>query len=133
MGYLPPWKAGSLNTSSWSHVIGEMSGCAGINRRGVVDVRATQERSSEPSCPRVMRSQSRGWVRSVDRGTCRLDIELRNNRLQSADAVQTGGRQHRRMRKREHSQDSAQSENPGMHGNSTRENRETPSTPEKWK
>src|ERR1700745_684091 len=71
-----------------------MSGCAGINRRGVVDARATQERSSEPSCPRVMRSQSRGWVRSVDRGTCRRDIELRNNRPQSADAVQTGGRQH---------------------------------------
>ena len=38
-----------------------------------------------------------------------------------------------RMRKREHSQDSAQSENPGMHGNSTRENREAPSSPEKWK
>jgi hypothetical protein len=27
----------------------EESGCAGINRRGVVDARATQERSSEPS------------------------------------------------------------------------------------
>jgi hypothetical protein len=27
------------------------------------------------------------------------------------------------------SEDSAQSETPGMHGNSTRENRETPSTP----
>src|SRR3989441_921126 len=34
------------------------------------------------------------------------------------------------MRKREHPQDSAQSETPGMHGNSTRENRETPSTPD---
>ncbi len=32
------------------------------------------------------------------------------------------------MRYRKHSQDSAQSETPGMHGNSTRENRETPST-----
>jgi hypothetical protein len=32
------------------------------------------------------------------------------------------------MRYRKHSQDSAQSETPGMHGNSTREDRETPST-----
>jgi len=43
--------------------------------------------------------------------------------------VQQGGRQHRRMRYREHRPDSAQSETPGMHGNSTRENRETPATP----
>ena len=33
------------------------------------------------------------------------------------------------MRHRKHSEDSAQSETPGMHGNSTRENRETPSVP----
>ena len=39
------------------------------------------------------------------------------------------GRQHRRMRHREQSADSAQSETPGMHGNSTRENRETQSAP----
>ena len=35
-----------------------------------------------------MRGQSRDWTRSVDRGTCRLGIELRNNRDRSADAVQ---------------------------------------------
>jgi hypothetical protein len=40
-----------------------------------------------------------------------------------------GGRQHRRMRYRQHPRDSAQSETPGMYGSSTRENRETPSTP----
>src|SRR5712692_9023945 len=66
---------------------------------------------------------------SVDRGTCRLGIELRNNRDRSADVVPHGGRQHRRMCYRKHPQDSAQSETPGMYGNSTRENRETPSTP----
>jgi RNA-directed DNA polymerase len=33
------------------------------------------------------------------------------------------------MRYRKHPRDSAQSETPGMHGNSTRENRETPPTP----
>ena len=33
------------------------------------------------------------------------------------------------MREREHSEDSAQSKTSGMHGNSTRENRETPWAP----
>src|SRR5713101_5533929 len=76
-----------------------------------------------------MRGQPQGYYRSVDRGTCRQGIELRNNRDQSADVVPHGGRQYRRMRLRKRSQDSAQSKTPGMHGNSTRENRETPSTP----
>src|SRR5687767_8103700 len=76
-----------------------------------------------------MRGQPRGCHRSVDRGTCRQGIELRNNRDRSADAVQHGGRQHRRVRHRKHPEDSAQSETPSMHGNSTRENRETPSVP----
>jgi RNA-directed DNA polymerase len=70
-----------------------------------------------------------GCHRSVDRGTCRPDIELRNNRDRSADAVQHGGRQHLGVRYREHPQDSAQSETRGMHGNSACENRETPSVP----
>src|SRR5258708_30028533 len=76
-----------------------------------------------------MRRQLQGCGRSVDRGTCGLGIELRNNRDQSADVVPHGGRQHRRMRHRKYPQDSAQSETPGMYGNSTRENRETPSMP----
>src|SRR3954447_23803717 len=45
------------------------------------------------------------------------------------NVVPHGGRQHRRARHRKCPQDSAQSETPGMHGNSTRENRETPSVP----
>jgi len=76
-----------------------------------------------------MRLQPQGCRRSVDRGTCRLGIELRNNRDWSADVVPHGGRQHRRMRYREHRSGSAQSKTPSMHGNSTRENREAPSTP----
>jgi hypothetical protein len=76
-----------------------------------------------------MRGRPQGCHRRVDRGTCRLGIELRNNRDRSADVVQQGGKQHRRMRSRQHPLDSAQSETPGMHGNSTRENRETPSAP----
>jgi RNA-directed DNA polymerase len=76
-----------------------------------------------------MRGQPQGYHRSVDRGTCRQGIELRNNRDQSADVVPYGGRQYRRMRHRKCPPDAAQSKTPGMHGNSTRENRETPSTP----
>jgi RNA-directed DNA polymerase len=76
-----------------------------------------------------MRGQPQGCHRSVDRGTCRQGIELRKNRDRSADVVQHGGRQHQRVRYRKHPQDFAQSETPGMHGNSTRENRETPSVP----
>ena len=38
---------------------------AGINRKGVADERAAQERSSAPSWPRVMRLHSQGRGRSV--------------------------------------------------------------------
>src|SRR6266508_3626777 len=75
-----------------------------------------------------MRGQSQGYHRSVDRGTCRQGIELRNNRIRSADVVPRDGRPHRGRRYREPTADSAQSETPGMQGNATRENRETPST-----
>src|SRR6266851_819763 len=91
--------------------------------------RVTQERNSDPSWPRVMRGQPQGYHRSVDRGTCRQGIELRNNRIRSADVVPRDGRSHRGGRYREPGADSAQSKTPGMHGHSTRENRETPSTP----
>jgi len=56
-------------------------------------------------------------------------MELRNNRDQGADVVLHGGRQYRRMRYRKYPPAPAQSETPGMYGNSTRENRETPSMP----
>src|SRR5579862_2164235 len=76
-----------------------------------------------------MHGQPQGCHRSVDRGTCRQGIELRNNRDWSADVVPHGGRQYRQVCYRKHLADSAQSETPGMHGNSTRENRETPLAP----
>ena len=50
---------------------------------------------------------------------------------QSADVVHDGGRQHRWVRECEHSLDSARSETPRMHGNSTREIREALSTPDR--
>jgi putative tryptophan/tyrosine transport system substrate-binding protein len=52
---------------------------AGINRHGVADERAAQERSSAPSWLRVMRLGPKGRGRSVDRGTHRPGMELRNH------------------------------------------------------
>jgi len=52
---------------------------AGINRHGVADERTAQERSSAPSWPRVMHLRPQGGGRSVDRGTRRPGIELRNH------------------------------------------------------
>ena len=52
---------------------------AGINRHGVADERAAQERSSAPFWLRVMRLGSQGRGRSVDRGTHRPGMELRNH------------------------------------------------------
>ena len=52
---------------------------AGINRHGVADERAAQERSSAPFWLRVMRLGPKGRGRSVDRGTHRPGMELRNH------------------------------------------------------
>ena len=51
-----------------------------------MDESSTRERTSEPPWPRVMR-WSRGRRRSVDRGTRRPAIELRNQSVRDADAV----------------------------------------------
>src|ERR1017187_1411065 len=66
--------------------------CAGINRRGAVNERVIRERSSDPSWPRVMRGQPRGCHRSVDRGTCRQGMELRNNRKTQSVPAEAAGR-----------------------------------------
>src|SRR5262249_54139413 len=52
---------------------------AGINRYGVADERAAQERSSAPFWLRVMHLHSYGCGWSVDRGRHRPGIELRNH------------------------------------------------------
>ena len=49
--------------------------------------------------------------------------------FQSADAVRLSGRQHGRERKREFPDGSAESQTPGMHGNSTHGNQEIPVLP----
>jgi len=54
----------------------------------------------------------------------------RENRFnQGADAVRLAGRQHASARQGKHTCDPARSETSGMHGNSMRENRETPRPP----
>jgi len=49
--------------------------------------------------------------------------------LRRADAVEVSGRPHPVHRKREMRRDPARSETPGMHGNTSRENREIPCPP----
>src|SRR6266849_3235108 len=73
-----------------------------------------------------MRGQPRGWSRSVSRGTCRPGIEPRNQLDWGADAVSLCGRQHAVQQERELGRDPTGSETPGMHGNTSHENREIP-------
>ena len=76
-----------------------------------------------------MRRLSARNRRSVDRGTHRQGIELRKQAIRGADTVVRAGRQHADMRYGECICDPAQSETPGMCGNSMRENREIPCSP----
>jgi len=66
----------------------------------------------------------RGRRRSVGRGTRRLGYGAAKSAFQGADAVERGGRQHRRRRFREPLADPARSKNLCMRGVSGRENRE---------
>ena len=74
------------------------------------------------------RPTAMGWG-SVDRGTHRQAIELRNHLNSQADPVQRRGKQHRTYRSRRGTNGSAESENPGMCGSSLRGNRETRQEP----
>jgi hypothetical protein len=70
--------------------------------------------------------------RSVDRGTCRPGMELRNPPFQSADDVaRSEGHIRRGVRWVRVSRAGTlrSRETPGMYGHSTRENRETPGLP----
>ena len=73
-----------------------------------------------------MRVCPQGHRRSVDRGTCRLAIEPRNQKNRGADAVVLCGRQHHQSRYCELLVDPARSETPCMYGIFLRENRESP-------
>jgi len=63
---------------------------------------------------------------AFSRGTCRPGNQPRNQPGWGADAVSLCGRQHPVQRERELGRDPTGSETPGMHGNTSHENREIP-------
>ena len=66
---------------------------------------------------------------ALDRGICRLGIELRNQLVRGADVVRPHGRQQRAVAIARAKRGRAESETPCMQRNSMRENRETPQLP----
>src|SRR5437879_5488403 len=68
-------------------------------------------------------------LEALDRGICRLGIELRNQGFRGADGVSPYGRQQRAFAITRARRGPAESKTPGMQRNSMRENRETPSPP----
>jgi hypothetical protein len=68
-------------------------------------------------------------LEALDRGICRLGIELRKQAVQGADGVKLTGRQHRGARQTRVRRGPAESKAPGMRRNSMRENREAPLSP----
>ena len=68
-------------------------------------------------------------LEALDRGICRLGIELRNPAFRGADVVRRNGRQQRAVAITRARRDPAESKTPSMQRNSMRENRETPRSP----
>jgi hypothetical protein len=68
-------------------------------------------------------------LEALDRGICRLGIELRNQLVRGADGVRRYGRQQRAYAIARARRGPAESETPGMQRNSMCENRETPLPP----
>ena len=68
-------------------------------------------------------------LEALDRGICRLGIELRNRVIRGANGVRQHGRQQRADATRRARRGPAESKTPSMQRNSMRENREAPQTP----
>ena len=68
-------------------------------------------------------------LEALDRGICRLGIELRNQGFREADGVSPHGRQQRAVTVTRVRRGPAESKTPSMQRNSMRENRETPRPP----
>ncbi len=79
--------------------------------------------------PEPCEGSRKAALEALDRGICRLGIELRNRVVQGADGVRQTGRQQRGARQREVRRGPAESKTPSMQRNSMRENRETPQPP----
>ncbi len=65
-------------------------------------------------------------LEALDRGICRLGIELRNRVVRGADGVRQQGRQQRGCTVSQVRRGPAESKTPSMQRNSMRENREAP-------
>lgn len=68
-------------------------------------------------------------LEALDRGICRLGIELRNRAIRGADDVSQDGRQQSVDARNASVMPPAESKTPSMQRNSMRENRETPLSP----
>ena len=79
--------------------------------------------------PEPCEGSRKAALEALDRGNCRLGIELRNQVVRGADGVRRYGRQQRVIATSRARCGPAESETPGILRNSMRENRETPQTP----
>src|SRR5207244_2863887 len=78
--------------------------------------------------PEPCEGNRKAALEALDRGICRLGIELRKSRIREADGVRQSGRPQRAARQRVR-RGPAESKTPCMQRNSVRENRETPLPP----
>ena len=81
------------------------------------------------SGPEPCEGSRKAALEALDRGNCRLGIELRKQKIRGADGVRRHGRQQRACAKSRAWRGPAESKTPGMQGNSVRENREAPPLP----
>ena len=79
--------------------------------------------------PEPCEGSRKAALEALDRGICRLGIELRNRAIRGADGVRQQGRQQRADAKTRAWRGPAESKTPSMQRNSMRENREAPSSP----
>ena len=79
--------------------------------------------------PEPWEGSRKGALEALDRGNCRLGIELRNQVVRGADGVRRHGRQQRAFAITRARRGPAESKTPSMQGNSMRENRETRQSP----
>ena len=79
--------------------------------------------------PEPCEGSRKAALEALDRGICRLGIELRNQAVRGADGVRMSGRLQRVHAKTRAWRGPAESKTPSMQRNSMRENREAPLSP----
>jgi hypothetical protein len=79
--------------------------------------------------PEPCEGSRKAALEALDRGICRLGIELRKSQSREADGVRQSGRPQRVAQQSRERRGPAESKTPSMQRNSMRENRETPLPP----